>query len=296
VYEAALEVLESGSARVESFVAGDGYDPFEIALTCGGRLDVLIEPLTGELSSALETAAEMGGAVATDIRTGRLWLYDAGGQPVRSSCKGFEPPAGVAAKMRSALRKGASKIETYSGAEYFIHVFPSPPQLLVYGAVEFAAALSAAGAFAEYRVTVCDARPVFALPTRFPHAHKVVRAWPHQHLGAAAAVGEVDERTAICVLTHDPKFDIPLLRAAFETEAGYIGAMGSRATCRERAAQLAAAGATPEQLARLHSPIGLDLGARTSAQTAVSIIAEILAVRNGRTGLPLRAVETAIHD
>jgi xanthine dehydrogenase accessory factor len=163
--------------------------------------------------------------------------------------------------------------------------------MLVFGAVDFAAALSQAGAFLGYRVTVCDARPVFATPARFPYADEVVVDWPHRYLERTA----VDSRTAVCVLTHDAKFDIPLLRLALDLPVAYVGAMGSRRTHDERLRLLREAGVPEEQLARLRSPIGLDLGARTPEETAVSITAEIIACANQGTGLPLSQGTGPIH-
>jgi xanthine dehydrogenase accessory factor len=163
--------------------------------------------------------------------------------------------------------------------------------MLVFGAVDHAAATARIGSFLGYRVTVCDARPAFATRARFPEADEVVRAWPHEYL----ATTEVDERTVICVLTHDPKFDVPLLLAALRTRAGYIGVMGSRRTHEDRSARLRAEGVSDAELARLASPVGLDLGARTPEETAVSIAAEIIASRWGGTGHPLSGLTGAIH-
>ena len=144
-----------------------------------------------------------------------------------------------------------------------------------------------------YHVTVCDARPVFATPKRFPDADEVVVKWPHKYLEESG--GAIDERTAIAVLTHDPKFDVPLLEVALRTRAGYVGAMGSRRTHDDRLARLREAGVTDAELGRLRSPIGLDLGARTPEETALSIAAEIVATRRGGTGTPLTGSGTPIH-
>jgi len=163
--------------------------------------------------------------------------------------------------------------------------------MIVFGAIDFAAAVARVGAFLGYRVTVCDARPVFATPKRFPDAHEVVVEWPHRYLASQ----EVDARTVICVLTHDPKFDVPLLEAALQTDAAYIGAMGSRRTHDDRLARLREEGVSEESLARVASPIGLDIGARTPEETAVSIAAEIVAHRWGGTGRPLTATDGPIH-
>jgi xanthine dehydrogenase accessory factor len=159
--------------------------------------------------------------------------------------------------------------------------------MLVFGAIDHAAALASVGAFLGYRVTVCDARPTFATPERFPDAEVVVE-WPHRYLQAQAEAGLLDPRTVVCVLTHDPKFDLPLLTAALRLPVAYVGAMGSRRTHEERLARLREAGLSDHELGRLRSPIGLDLGARTPQETALSIAAEIVGDRHGGTGVPLR--------
>ncbi|CAO0837294.1 Xanthine dehydrogenase OS=Streptomyces microflavus OX=1919 GN=Smic_61780 PE=4 SV=1 [Streptomyces microflavus] len=173
----------------------------------------------------------------------------------------------------------------------FVRTYAPPPRMIVFGAIDHAAATARIGSFLGYRVTVCDARPAFATRERFPTADEVVRAWPHDYLEAT----EVDARTVICVLTHDPKFDVPLLVAALRTPAAYIGVMGSRRTHSDRLARLREAGVDEAALARLASPVGLDLGARTPEETAVSIAAEIIQHRWGGTGRPLGELTGAIH-
>jgi xanthine dehydrogenase accessory factor len=173
----------------------------------------------------------------------------------------------------------------------FVNSFAPPPKMLVFGAIDFAAAVARVGKFLGYQVTVCDARRVFATASRFPDADEVVVDWPHRFLAGA----DVDARTVICVLTHDPKFDVPLLEVALRTPAGYIGAMGSRRTHDDRLARLREVGLTEQELSRLRSPIGLDLGARTPEETAVSIAAELIQLRWGGTGQPLTATEGRIH-
>ena len=173
----------------------------------------------------------------------------------------------------------------------FIQSFAPPPRMYVFGAIDFASAVARIGKFMGYRVTVCDARAVFATRERFPSADEVVVAWPDEFLKTA----EVDKRTVICVLTHDPKFDVPVLKAALATEAGYIGAMGSRRTHNNRTARLKEEGATDEDLARVSSPIGLDIGARTPEETAVAVAAEIIALRTGHSGGRLAERSGAIH-
>ena len=173
----------------------------------------------------------------------------------------------------------------------FIQSFAPPPKMYVFGAIDFASAVARIGKLMGYRVVVCDARPVFATRERFPTADEVVVAWPDEFLKTA----EVDKRSAICVLTHDPKFDVPVLVEALKTEAGYIGAMGSRRTHNNRTARLKEEGVTDEQLARVSSPIGLDIGARTPEETAVAIAAEIVALRTGHSGGRLAERGGPIH-
>src|SRR5918998_795695 len=194
------------------------------------------------------------------------------------------------------LRYGVQGKRLGEGLEVFVEAFAPPPRMIVLGAIDFAAAVAQIGSFLGYRVTVCVARPVFATASRFPGANEVVAEWPHRYLEAEAEAGRVDNRTVICVLTHDPKFDVPVLQVALRLpDVGYIGAMGSRRTHEDRLERLRAAGVTEEELARMSSPIGLDLGARTPEETAVSIAAEIIAGRWGGTGERLAGTEGPIH-
>lgn len=163
--------------------------------------------------------------------------------------------------------------------------------MIVFGAIDFASALVRVGKLLGYQVTVCDARPVFATAVRFPEADEIVIDWPHRYLKST----EVDSRTVLCVLTHDAKFDVPLLELALTLPVAYVGAMGSRRTHLDRNARLREVGVTELELARLRSPIGLDLGARTPEETALSIAAEIVAHRRGGTGVPLTGAHTPIH-
>lgn len=182
------------------------------------------------------------------------------------------------------------------GMRVFVWAFAPAPRMLVFGAIDFAAAVARVGGFLGYHVTVCDARPVFATTSRFPGADEVVVEWPHRYLEAERDAGRIDRRTVITVLTHDPKFDVPLLEVALRLpEIGYVGAMGSRRTHDDRMERLREAGLDEAELAGLSSPIGLDLGARTPEETAISIAAEIVAGRWGGTGAPLAAREGRIH-
>ncbi|MCX6510645.1 MAG: XdhC/CoxI family protein [Actinobacteria bacterium] len=176
----------------------------------------------------------------------------------------------------------------------FIESFAPPPHMLIFGAVDFTGALVKIAKVMGYRVTVCDAREVFATKRRFPNADDVVVDWPHRHL---EKVGDrLGQRDAVCVLTHDHKFDVPAIQAALATDVGYLGAMGSRRTCEERLERLAQAGADMEQVtARLHAPIGLDLGGRTPEETAIAICAEVIAARTGRVSSSLSDTTGSIH-
>ncbi|MFB7243552.1 XdhC family protein [Streptomyces populi] len=205
----------------------------------------------------------------------------------------------VTADVRSGSAQGVTGLRHYGpdgercgdDVTVFLHSFAPPPRMLVFGAIDHAAAVARVGGFLGYRVTVCDARPAFATPRRFPAGVEVVVDWPHRYLGGQAT----DERTVICVLTHDPKFDVPLLEEALCRPAAYIGAMGSRRTHDDRLERLRAAGVPERALSRLRSPIGLDLGARTPEEVAVSVAAEIVALRRGGSGVPLTERDGAVH-
>jgi len=169
--------------------------------------------------------------------------------------------------------------------------FSPAPRMYVFGAIDFSAALAKAGKLLGFHVTVVDAREIFATRKRFPDADEIVVDWPHRWLASQ----QVDARTVICVLTHDPKFDVPALKVAVSTKAAYIGAMGSRRTHEDRTVRLKEAGLTDEEIARIHSPIGLDLGARTPEETAISIAAEIVQARWGGSGANLKRSDGPIH-
>ena len=202
----------------------------------------------------------------------------------------------LAAGRSGMLRYGYHGQRRGGGVSLFVTAYATPPRMIVFGAIDFAAAVARIGAFLGYRVTVCDARPVFATARRFPEADEVVVQWPHRYLRTELAAGRLDERTVLCVLTHDPKFDVPLLELALRHPLAYVGAMGSRRTHDERHKLLSEAGLSPAQLARLASPIGLDLGGRTPEETAVSVAAQIVAARWGGTGRPLAALDGPIHQ
>jgi xanthine dehydrogenase accessory factor len=312
VYELAREVMESGQPVVQRYGVSDD-DAFAVGLTCGGILDVLVEPVTtatfpefAEVAAAVARGEPV--AVATVVggpgKVGArrvIWGDRASGSLAPGEPHAERLDAAVDDDARGMLAQGLTGIRRYGREgerrldelEVFVHSFAPPPRMLVFGAIDFAAAVAREGKFLGYRVTVCDARPVFATSKRFPDADEVVVKWPHRFLEEIRE--EIDERTVICVLTHDPKFDVPLLEAALRTPAGYIGAMGSRRTHDDRMARLREAGVGQEALARLRSPIGLDLGARTPEETAVSIAAELIQLRWGGTGRPLTDTRGRIH-
>jgi len=305
VYELAQEVLASGEPQLTTYGYSD-ETAFAVGLTCGGMLTLLVEridrertPEFGDLLGAVQRGEPV--AVAQVLSGPALIGARRTVWPDRTEGSLGTEGLDVAstADARGLLSQGQTGQRHYGphgerrvdDVTVFISSFAPPPRMLVFGAIDFAAAVARIGVFLGYRVTVCDARPVFATEKRFPDAHEVVVEWPHRYLART----HVDERTVICVLTHDPKFDIPLLEVALRTTAGYIGAMGSRRTHNERLDQLREVGITPGELARLHSPIGLDVGARTPEETAVSIAAEIISGRWGGSGRPLAATHGPIH-
>jgi len=310
-YELATSVMASGQPVLQRYGISDD-DAFSVGLTCGGIIDIFVEPVDRERFAELsEVAAAVRAdepvAIATVIdgpgRVGaRRIIWPAGREPDAAKGtlgSGDRLDQAVDDDARGMLAQGVTGVRRY-GADgerrlddlgVFVQSFAPPPRMLVFGAIDFAAAVARAGKFLGYRVTVCDARPVFATAARFPEADEVITEWPHRYLSRVT----VDERTVICVLTHDPKFDVPLLEVALRTPAAYIGAMGSRRTHDDRLARLQEAGLTEAELARLRSPIGLDLGARTPEETAVAIAAELIQLRWGGTGKPLTVTSGRIH-
>ncbi|MEH0468260.1 XdhC family protein [Streptomyces sp. B21-097] len=309
VYELCTQILESGAPPVRASFGYSDDDAFAVGPTCDGELEVLVQRVDPAEQSHLATALEevLAGvpiSVAQVIdgpkrMLGRTLSVYGGGSTYDGTLGSQSTDRAVATKVRALLRAGRTgRVEVGGDADtcpekltLLVHTHAAPPRMLVFGAVDFAAALSQAGRFLGYHVTVCDARPVFATRERFPHAHEVVVDRPHHYLEHA----EVDARTAICVLTRDAESDVPLLRTALELPVGYIGAMGSRRTHEERRERLRGTGVPEEHLARLHSPIGLDLGAQTPEETAISITAEIIAHINKGSGLLLSRVHGPMH-
>ena len=302
----ALDAMESARPRMVTFGYSDD-EAFAVGLTCGGTVHLFVEPFDwGDLYGRLrdDLAAETPVALATVIDgpgAGAKMLVRPDGETV-----GSLGPAGldrvVERDARGELAAGRSGVRHYGehgeareeAVSVFVESFAPPPQMIVFGAVDFTAALVKVAKVLGYRVTVCDAREVFATARRFPAADEVVVSWPDRLL---ASVGDgLGPRDAVCVLTHDAKFDVPAIVAALATDVGYIGVMGSRRTHDDRTARLVAAGLTPDDLARLRSPIGLDIGARTPEETAISIVSEIIVERTGRQARSLSTTAGPIHD
>ncbi|MTD52774.1 XdhC family protein [Amycolatopsis pithecellobii] len=311
VYELAQEVVAERKPVLQRYGVSDD-DAFAVGLTCGGIIDVYVERIDKESLPELEdvvTSVHKGQpvAVVTVIehadpgRVGRhMIVWD---DRLKGSLGTERIDDAVADDARGLLATGRTGTLHYGlegerrgeGMSVFVNTFEPPPRMLVFGAIDFAAAMARMGHYLGFQVTVCDARPVFATASRFPDADEVVVDWPHRYLKAEAEAGRIDGRTAIAVLTHDPKFDVPLLEVALRLDVGYVGAMGSRRTHDDRLARLREIGMTEEELDRLSSPIGLDLGARTPEETAVSIAAEIIALRWGGGGQRLTEMSGRIH-
>ncbi len=329
LYELCTQVRADGVPVLQRYGVSDD-DAAAVGLTCGGILDVFVErvdrasfPQLDDV--AAEVAAERPVAVCTVIAhpdpafVGRRLVVRPGAATSAEVAQGgvqavADRPGGtlgserldaaVTADARGLLESGRTETLEYGpdgqrrgeGARVFVAAFAPRPRMIVFGAIDFASALARAGAFLGYRVTVCDARPVFATTSRFPDADEVVVDWPHRYLAAQAEAGEVDGRTVLAVLTHDPKFDVPVLEVALRLpEVAYVGAMGSRRTHDDRVARLLEAGLTEAEIARLSSPIGLDLGARTPEETAISMAAEIIALRWGGSGERLARTSGPVH-
>jgi xanthine dehydrogenase accessory factor len=312
VFQLSQQVLASGVPELAHYGYSDD-EAFAVGLTCGGELDVFVERIDPTATPGFERllrdiADERPVAVATVI--------DAPSEPSGSPVRGarlvvgpdwsdgtlgtegldvavLDDAQGMLEQGRTAERRyGRHGERRLDDVRVFISSFAPRPRMFVFGAIDYAAAVASIGHFLGYHVTVCDARATFATSKRFPDADEVIVDWPHRYLQRVA----VDQRSAICVLTHDPKFDVPLLEVALRSPASYIGAMGSRRTHDERLQRLRERGLTDEELARLRSPIGLDLGARTPEETAVSVAAELVAGRWGGSGRPLGDTSGRIHD
>ncbi|MFJ1702731.1 XdhC family protein [Kitasatospora sp. NPDC088346] len=317
VYELCRAAIESGEPVLERFGYSD-EDAFAVGLTCGGVLDVFVQPVVPGTDEALDAGIAFI-ASGTPVALARVVAGPAGllGATVAVTADGHHgalspAPSTTAQLERAVVAEARAMLDAgrtgrlvlgldgrpcddgrQGTVTLFVESYVPAPRMLVFGAIDFAAAVVRIGRFLGYRVTVCDARPVFATARRFPDADEVVVDWPHRYLDSQ--LDRIDGRTVLCVLTHDAKFDIPLLERALRLPVGYVGAMGSRRTHRDRNARLREVGLTDAEIGRLRSPIGLDLGARTPEETAVSVAAEIVAHRRGGSCLPLSAGHGPIH-
>ncbi len=314
VYELGQQVVESGASVLQRYGVSDD-DAFAVGLTCGGILDVFVEkvdqetfPELGEIADDVEAGRPVAVAVVVahpdPERIGRRVVVRPDSDTMSGSLGSERADEAVRDDALGLLSLGHNATLTYGpdgerrgeGMQVFVWAFAPKPRMLVFGAIDFAAAVARVGAFLGYHVTVCDARPIFATHSRFPDADEVVVDWPHRFLQKEADSGRIDARSVLCVLTHDPKFDVPVLEVALRLpDVAYVGAMGSRRTHDDRLRRLREAGMTDEEIERLSSPIGLDLGARTPEETAVSIAAEIIGKRWGGSGRNLASTEGRIH-
>jgi xanthine dehydrogenase accessory factor len=286
LYAAAEEALASGKAGRETYGVSDD-DAFEVGLTCGGTIELLVQPDVAMTSlDAVLAAIKEGSPVSVaSVPDRQMVIWP---DRVEGSLGEHDLDHRVKLEASGMLAQGTTGVIEQ---EVFVQTYVSPPRMIVFGAIDFAGAVARIGRFLGYHVTVCDARGVFATAKRFPDAHELVVDWPHRYLASTT----VDERTVLCVLTHDPKFDIPLLEVALNTRARYIGAMGSRRTHEDRLVRLRELGVPSEKIARLRAPIGLDLGARTPEETAVAIAAEFIREAWGGTGRSLSELDSPIH-
>lgn len=325
----AQEAMDDGGPRRKSF-GFSSADAFAAGLTCGGQLDIYIEPVYADvpgnpahpLRTALLRLAELRPdepvalVRALGIPAGAAVVLSDPGNPAAEALEALDPDGLLHGEslrqVRALVRRGGvglvplgdgtcppdpADLSLEASPAVLVESHLAPPRMLVFGANDFGAALVPAAKLLGYHVTLVDARPAFADQPRFAAADAVVRDWPHRYLAAEAAAGRLDSRTVAAVLTHDPKFDIPLLETALALDLAYVGAMGSRRSHLQRVDELLKAGVRPERIAQLHSPIGLDLGAVTPAEVAVSITAEIIAARNGASNcVPLRDASGPIHQ
>jgi xanthine dehydrogenase accessory factor len=327
VYDLCVQALQDGRTVLERFGYSD-EDAFAVGLTCGGVIEVLVTPVRADAperpvyAAALAVASRGEAAAVARVARGPVELLgrvllvrpdgssgpsgestsyvggpgvshegSLGGRPELDRTAVAEARALLAAGRTGTLELSEDGARCPGGVTLLVESSVPPPRMIVFGAVDFATALVRVGRFLGYHVTVCDARPVFATRVRFPDADEIVVDWPHRYLRRTVT----DDRTVLCVLTHDAKFDVPLLEAALRMPVAFVGAMGSRRTHEDRERRLREVGLGERELARLRSPIGLDLGARTPEETALSIAAEIVAAREGGTGAPLTGSGTPIH-
>jgi xanthine dehydrogenase accessory factor len=289
VYENAQEVLAGGPPRLLSYGISDDL-ALSVGLPCGGEIDVFVDEVQGPLAERLLEVAERGErAVVLTVLEGD----DVGAELLvtEEGERMGDVPEEVADQATQLIRDGRSGVLEIAGRKVFVDVYGPPPRVLIYGAVDTAEALCQVARAIGWHPIVGDARGRFATPERLPSAEEIVVAWPDETLAQV----QPDHATAIVVLTHDEKFDVPMIAGALETDAFYIGALGSRKAQERRRQSLLEAGVEESALERVSGPCGLDIGAHTPAETAISILAEIMAVRARREGGRLRDATTRIH-
>ncbi|MFJ5958370.1 XdhC family protein [Paenarthrobacter sp. NPDC092416] len=313
VLESAADVLATGVPELHRFGITDD-DGLSIGLTCGGTIEIFIQPYAPAscpdfvaLQQALRENLPCAMVTVFDgppdlVGRSELVLQDADVSKLFDG--GVVSPASVGAA-RDAVQKAIASettlpvtlpsTDTEAFVSLLIDVYRPPRRLVIFGAIDFSASLAHLGSFLGFHVTVCDARAVFATAQRIPAAHEIVVDQPDRYLRQEIAQGKLARDSVICVLTHDAKFDIPVLDVALRHGFDYIGAMGSRRTARDRRDRLMSLGHTADTLASLRSPIGLDLSAGTAAETAVSIMSEVIAAKGRSSGLPLSQTTDPIH-
>ncbi len=290
---AAEEVLEGAPPRLLHFGIAD-EDAWEVGLPCGGEIGVWVDRVEGEAMERFAALARGGGrgALVTRLDSAQKLLVEEDG--TRAGTLGTpELDAAAAAAAAELMWAEQSAQREVEGVPLFVDATAPPPRLLIVGAVDLAAALCRVARVMGWEPSVADPRARFATAGRFPDAEHVVAAWPEK---AFAQLEAINRSTAIAILTHDPKIDDPALEIALRSEAGYVGAIGSRRMQAERRARLLGRGLTEAELERMAAPIGLDLGALTVEETALSVIAEIVALRHGRAGGRLKDAAGRIHE
>jgi xanthine dehydrogenase accessory factor len=286
VFERARQVLDSGQPVVATYGIADEL-AFEVGLSCGGSIDVLIEPFVADaawqtLREAVEEQrpAALGIGLAPASVLGRKLAVLDDGTGAGSIAPGLDER--VAAEARRLLPEGRTRVLSApfrdEEASVFIETFPPAPRLLIVGATHAAMSLCPMAQRVGFRVSVIDARSMFATEERFPDADEVFRAWPDDVLDADT----LDAYSYVVVLTHDPKFDLPTLALALRSPARYIGAMGSRETHKRRRAELRKQGFSDSDIDRVRAPIGLDIGGSTPEEIALAVLAEMVAARYGK--------------
>ena len=299
VVQVAEGILKGDAPQLLNYGIAD-EDAWDVGLPCGGEISIWVETYDDRgLQGRFRELGLRGGrgALTTVARGPRQHRGEA--PPARGRHAGRHPrrlpslDSAALATAGAAMWSERSELYEHGESTLFVDVVAPPPRLMIFGAVDFAAQLAAAAKLAGWRAFVVDPRKRFATPDRFPEAERVIAAWPDK---AVEELGGIDRATSIAVLTHDPKLDDAVLKIALRSDAQYIGAMGSRRAQAKRRERLLAEGLTDEELERLAAPIGLDIGALSAAETAISILGEITAVRRGREGGRLKTVKGRIHD